>query len=506
MSFSIFDSPEEEAAFELRHNLPRDERKACDRLEYHVPGSQLQYVEASIVLPVDGDLVQLSEVVAEYDRAIAEPQQGDGASRPLPEIDWTAKPEGDSFEVRFGRSPFSDVRWTCRAFFFKSSSMYDNQQLKKDLAELWSCKVGEAIDSSSRSLEEVYNDLLLAHVKAQVQAYSFMFRTPAAVDDAAAKFVNAVMVAVRDMRRAQFEPDMYALVSYAAEAARPTPTGIDSLDAILGGGLVPGIYVVAGDPGAGKTALVTQTLLFAAHSCNADERAVYVMLDQGGAPEIAKRLVSLSYAIHAAAGDAECLSADRCKLSTAAEWDDYERGFCPAYADKFTNGRAILLSLMDGSYHNMVSKLDSIVKRGEVSLRLVVVDYYQLLRDVGGSVYDDNTGETVGSSAEFASAVMRDLRTWATTNRVPVVLCGQFTKESIMRHAKGVEPVMTDLLGAVDVAYQSEAVVMLANGHDGTGIVTISDAKHRHAGNDAQADRTARLRLDGEHGFFTEVE
>ncbi|HEY0870291.1 MAG TPA: AAA family ATPase, partial [Acidothermaceae bacterium] len=42
-----------------------------------------------------------------------------------------------------------------------------------------------------------------------------------------------------------------------AEAARSRPTGVDELDRVLGGGLVPGVVVLlAGEPGVGKSTLV----------------------------------------------------------------------------------------------------------------------------------------------------------------------------------------------------------------------------------------------------------
>ena len=42
-----------------------------------------------------------------------------------------------------------------------------------------------------------------------------------------------------------------------AESARSVPTGVDELDRVLGGGLVPGVVVLlAGEPGVGKSTLV----------------------------------------------------------------------------------------------------------------------------------------------------------------------------------------------------------------------------------------------------------
>lgn len=492
--FSIFDQTDEDLSqHEQRDALSKLDRDACRRLD-----KSDGHVLAALQLPVECSLADLADAVEKHDRLIDNPPawMDDGPAEP-PVIDWTAEPEGESFSVSFGRPQFGSVVWECEVSFFSSGDKFDSR--RKDASKLWERMRGESIEPVSHELGYAYDALLLAHL----QRLAPSFRTPSDAEREAEKIVQVVERAALEIRREEFAPDLQLLVSQAVDSARPTPTGIDSLDAILGGGLVPGVYVVAGDPGAGKTALAVQMLLYAAHSCDEDERAAYVMLDQGGAPEIAKRLVSLAYAVRGASGYVECQNMDRCKLSNAAQWDDVERGLYPGYVDDLTNGRAVLFSLMDGSVTKMKEALVRIMREGNVSLRFLAIDYYQLLRDVGSY---EPTGETVGSSTEYASLVMRELRTWATDNGVPVVLVGQFSKEAITRHAKGAEPVMTDLLGAVDVPYQAESVLMLTNAHDGTGLVTISDAKHRHAGNDAQSGRTARLRLDGEHGLFTEAD
>ena len=48
------------------------------------------------------------------------------------------------------------------------------------------------------------------------------------------------------------------------------PTGIDELDRVLGGGLVPGaVVLIGGDPGIGKSTLLLQALSILGNSCNA---------------------------------------------------------------------------------------------------------------------------------------------------------------------------------------------------------------------------------------------
>lgn len=55
--------------------------------------------------------------------------------------------------------------------------------------------------------------------------------------------------------------DVIELASLTAEPEQRAPTGIGELDRVLGGGLVPGsVVLLGGDPGIGKSTLLTQTL------------------------------------------------------------------------------------------------------------------------------------------------------------------------------------------------------------------------------------------------------
>src|SRR2546423_4556292 len=63
------------------------------------------------------------------------------------------------------------------------------------------------------------------------------------------------------------------IVDIDVEAARSRPTGVDELDRVLGGGLVPGaVVLLAGEPGVGKSTLL---LALAARAAR-DSRVLYV--------------------------------------------------------------------------------------------------------------------------------------------------------------------------------------------------------------------------------------
>ena len=81
----------------------------------------------------------------------------------------------------------------------------------------------------------------------------------------------AVLSAVRGGIRAAAGPSSTAIPisSVEPDGTRHCPTGIDELDRVLGGGVVPGsVTLLAGDPGVGKSTL----LLKVAHQWAASGR------------------------------------------------------------------------------------------------------------------------------------------------------------------------------------------------------------------------------------------
>ena len=86
----------------------------------------------------------------------------------------------------------------------------------------------------------------------------------------------AVLSAVRSGNRAVVSPSSAAIPisSIEPDGTRHCPTGIDELDRVLGGGVVPGsVTLLAGDPGVGKSTL----LLKVAHQwATSGRRALYI--------------------------------------------------------------------------------------------------------------------------------------------------------------------------------------------------------------------------------------
>lgn len=473
--------------------------EVMQRLKYYAK-YHLKLVCINDVTITEGNDEDTVAHVDAYDEDICAKWEGGEMNVPAP-TDWTVQGDSTSFKITYSAPDYLEGgRWGCEwdcfitdghvSTFTRSFGWTDDDKLEAEQL-VTDEDVYDYDDYGKHSITTA----LVAYLERVMEQDPYAILSPLGADYYAEAYLTNLNNVLRDRYRESYEPNVLALCKRARASAEMTPTGIDALDRILSGGLVPGVYTLAGDPSAGKTALAVQVLLYAAHDCGEDERAAYFMCDQGGSGEIAKRLVSLAHAI---GRDAKGEPLDGCELSRAATWTDEEIATASLTYEGVSNGRAVIWSLTNGSTKRMTDVLDILTKKAAVHLTLVVVDYYQLLTDV-------EDGCTVASDPEYASLVMRKLRTWATDHRTPVLLVGQFTKEAIERHRRGNPAEMTDLLGSVDVPYQSEACIMLTNAHDGSGIVTLTDAKHRHAGNASQDERTTRLHLDGEHGYFTEA-
>jgi replicative DNA helicase len=69
--------------------------------------------------------------------------------------------------------------------------------------------------------------------------------------------VNEANATWRAVRERDYHPESFLNDEYL-NAPDPIPTGIHPLDAILSGGMRPGLHVLGGEPGAGKSALALQ--------------------------------------------------------------------------------------------------------------------------------------------------------------------------------------------------------------------------------------------------------
>lgn len=167
-------------------------------------------------------------------------------------------------------------------------------------------------------------------------------------------------------------------------AGKPSSTGIDELDRVLGGGLVAGsVTLLGGEPGIGKSTLLLQLMAACAGP------ALYVTAEE---------------------------SAQQVRLR----------------ADRLNAIRPDLWLLPEMSLHNIVAAIDTIAPR------IVVIDSIQ-------TVVDPELGSTPGSVVQVRGCAHRLVQE-AKNRGIPMILVGHVTKEGGLAGPRVLEHVVDTVL------------------------------------------------------------
>ncbi len=275
-------------------------------------------------------------------------------------------------------------------------------------------------------------------------------------------------------------------------APEPVKTGIAPFDALTGG-IRPGVTVIGGEPGAGKSALALQ---MAANAAMAGRRVLYVSLEMDYS-QCAARV--LSYA-STTQGDAlkpfawsrvwEAGRAARARIEqgkrdgNAGEvLQDMAHGGDPVMtATQFMVERMPGLAICaDGSAADL-DRFGNVAREAcGLGAGLVVLDYLQLLQAPGQSDY------------ERTGAVSKAVTAMAAAGGVPFVVLSSLSRDG------GRTPDMHAYRGSGQIEYDAGLAVLLSRG-DAPGAVGLRVVKNRHG---ECRDEPYPLEFDGAHNRFT---
>jgi len=244
---------------------------------------------------------------------------------------------------------------------------------------------------------------------------------------------------------------MYEDMSLAASKGEipGLPTGLKDLDLLLGN-LKPGLNIVAGRPGQGKTTLKHTIAKYAAEQ---GKRVAIFSLEMGEV-EVAQRLTTNETEID--------LSLIRAAQLEQVEWDNVHRA-----VEKLER----LPIYVDESPELTVAQIEARCKRLEMTegaLDLVVVDYLQLVSPPFKA--------TEGNRAIAVGAVARGLRVLARRLNVPVLAGAQLNRESEKEKRK---PRLSDLRESGEIENEAH-VVMFPYQDEEDHSSEILVAKHRN--------------------------
>ena len=275
-------------------------------------------------------------------------------------------------------------------------------------------------------------------------------------------------------------------------APEPLKTGITPFDALTGG-IRPGVTVIGGEPGAGKSAMALQ---MAANVALAGSRVLYVSLEMDY-QQCAARVAS--YASTTQGDPLKPFSWSRAWETARAARHRIDQGTRDGRAQEvmhelshggdpvITAARFMAESMpglaicADGSAADIERFEATAATACDLGARLVVLDYLQLLQAPGLSDY------------ERTGAVSKALTALATAHGVPFVVLSSLSRDG------GRSPDMHAYRGSGQIEYDAGLAVLLTKG-DGPGAVALHVVKNRHG--ECRADPYP-LEFDGAHNRFT---
>ena len=247
-------------------------------------------------------------------------------------------------------------------------------------------------------------------------------------------------------------------------APDPVPTGVDGLDRVLCGGLRPGLSVLGGEPGAGKSALALQVAFMAAFS---GRRVLFASLEMGRGQCLMRLLSLLSTEPWADGPGAAPFSwADAHRLAPRARQALEDARGCgepePAVIGRLARGGDPVLTaalglqktcpgllVAAGPQVRTLGGLEALAGRAAgLGASLAVVDYLQLVSPEGAQGMAEYERVTLVSSR--LNALGCDLG-------VPVLALSAMSRQS----AQAAGPSMHGFKGSGGIEYDANAAMVI---------------------------------------------
>ncbi len=213
-----------------------------------------------------------------------------------------------------------------------------------------------------------------------------------------------------------------------------TSTGNDALDGVLNGGTRPGkVYVIAGRPGMGKTALA---LAIADHQTIHEGKTVAIMSMEMEQLEITQRRVAMEshVPLHKVIRPERMSDLDISEVSKAVE--------TLAGTDVHISDKSAL------TLNQLRARVRGIKRR--YGLHLLVIDYIGLMETEGNGKENRATG--IGRISRGIKALAKDLK-------IAVLLLAQLNREVEKR--PGQRPILSDLRESGDIEQDADVVLFV---------------------------------------------
>lgn len=297
------------------------------------------------------------------------------------------------------------------------------------------------------------------------------------------------------------------------------PTGIDSLDSILGGGFKPGLYVIGANPGTGKTSLLLHILTNLAIN---KKHSLFFSLDMSDIQTVIRIVANTSYRFpELDSKNINDLSNSKTIINDDG-LDDEVRKIYQTYLttiDPYINVMSI--------HENSLGKIDrsvTYVESVEIAIKnfkkyyktspVVVIDYLQLLQNKPSSNYrDDNDGEITLKSYDKRiemDKIVDELKTLSSVYGTPIIVITSTNRSSYTK-SNFYESNEYDIgfsKESGNIEYTADVLIRLTSSEGTTNfggpnqeIINLHIAKSRFG----KQHVTIPLNFIPEYAFFSEV-
>lgn len=287
------------------------------------------------------------------------------------------------------------------------------------------------------------------------------------------------------------DPDKYLTSGYL-NAGSPIPTNIPPLDEALCGGLRPGMHVLGGEPGAGKSAL---GLFISLMSALSGARVMFLSLEMSANQCWGRCLSCVSLATDKPFrwGDAWRMGAKERERQAEAmrdgriqeRVDEFMRSDPVALAAHRIKEKCPGLLIADGSD---VQGIDDITRRAaewrRAGVSLLVVDYLQYIGCEG-----------ITDEYNRVSSVSKKLNMCAVELGMPILALASNNRAS----GSG-KPSMHSFKGSGDIEYHALSAWVLERDAEDAGARTLHVVKNRFGSTISDG---IRLAFDGAHNSFS---
>ena len=210
---------------------------------------------------------------------------------------------------------------------------------------------------------------------------------------------NAALRSLRVMNPADVAASLYML----DDATEPVPTGFKDLDAVLGGGLQPGLYVLGAVSSLGKTTLAVQ---IADHIAEEGHPALFVTIEQSAAEIVAKSLSRLVSESGCDFSTTDVMSAQRRRL-----WEEGDYNRFMKVCERYTAQIAANLRILEGTKQPSVADVRAVAEAMAAHdgvPPVIFIDYLQLMAAQSDR---DTDKQAVDRNVMSLRQLARDLKT-----------------------------------------------------------------------------------------------